>query len=233
MTATAAQRSAAQRDAAQRDAAQRSAAEQDAAGLIVDAHGAPRCFWQPSMPDYHDHEWGRPVGSDRRLYEKICLEGFQAGMAWITILRKREAFREAFDDFDFERVARYTDQDVDRLMANPGIVRNRAKIVSTINNARRAVDLALETGSLAGWLWRHEPAATERPKTVDLAYWNGNPTSAASVTLSKALKKRGWTFVGPTTMYAFMQAVGMVNDHMSGCVCHAAVQAARAQFQRP
>lgn len=202
-------------------------------GLIVDAQGASRCFWQPSMPDYHDHEWGRPVGDDRRLYEKICLEGFQAGMAWITILRKREAFREAFDDFDFERVARYTDQDVDRLMGNPAIVRNRAKIVSTINNARRALVLAEESGSLSDWLWRHEPPATDRPTVVDLDYWNRNPTSPASAALSRALKKRGWTFVGPTTMYAFMQAVGMVNDHMNGCACRAAIDAARAAFKRP
>ena len=202
-------------------------------GLILDAQGQPRCFWQPSMPDYHDHEWGRPVGDDRRLYEKICLEGFQAGMAWITILRKREAFREAFDDFDVERVARYTDADVERLMGNAGIVRNRAKILSAINNARRARELADETGSLAGWLWRHEPAAHDRPAAVDRGYWDNNPTSAASVELSRALKQRGWTFVGPTTIHAFMQAVGMVNEHMSGCVCHGEVEAARAGFRRP
>lgn len=209
------------------------AAAQDKAGLILDAEGVLRCFWQPSMPDYHDHEWGRPVADDRRLYEKICLEGFQAGMAWITILRKREAFREAFDDFDFERVARYGERDVDRLMGNAAIVRNRAKIVSTINNARRALALAEETGSLSAWLWRHEPPASDRPKTVDLDYWNNNPTSAASAALSRALKKRGWTFVGPTTMYAFMQAVGMINDHMHGCACRPAIEAARAAFQRP
>jgi len=201
--------------------------------LITDERGVARCFWQPSMPDYHDHEWGRPVADDRRLYEKICLEGFQAGMAWITILRKREAFREAFDDFDFERVARYTERDVERLMGNAGIVRNRSKIVSAINNARRAQALANESGSLSAWLWRHEPPAQDRPATVDLDYWNGNPTSPASAGLSRELKKRGWTFVGPTTMYAFMQAVGMVNDHMSGCVCRAAVEAARAGFERP
>ncbi len=202
-------------------------------GLITDGQGVTRCFWQPSMPDYHDHEWGRPVADDRRLYEKICLEGFQAGMAWITILRKREAFRAAFDDFDFERVARYTERDVERLMGDAGIVRNRSKIVSAINNAKRACALAEETGSLAAWLWRHEPSAQDRPTTVDLDYWNGNPTSAASTVLSQALKKRGWTFVGPTTMYAFMQAVGMVNDHMSGCVCRQAVETARARFKRP
>ncbi|MBO9330017.1 DNA-3-methyladenine glycosylase I [Achromobacter xylosoxidans] len=204
-----------------------------ASGLITDAAGVARCFWQPSMPDYHDREWGRPVADDRRLYEKICLEGFQAGMAWITILRKREAFREAFDDFDFERVARYTERDVERLMGNPGIVRNRSKIVSAINNARRARDLADETGTLAGWLWRHEPPPRERPATVDLDYWNNNPSSAASKALSRALKQRGWTFVGPTTLYAFMQAVGMVNDHLHGCACRGEVERARAGFRRP
>lgn len=202
-------------------------------GLITDEQGVARCFWQPSMPDYHDHEWGRPVADDRRLYEKICLEGFQAGMAWITILRKREAFRAAFDDFDFERVARYTERDVERLMGDAGIVRNHSKIVSAINNARRARALADETGSLSAWLWSHEPPAQDRPATVDLDYWNGNPTSPASAALSRDLKKRGWTFVGPTTMYAFMQAVGMVNDHMSGCVCRQTVEAARAGFKRP
>jgi len=203
------------------------------AGLIVDDHGVARCFWQPTMPDYHDHEWGRPVADDRRLYEKICLEGFQAGMAWITILRKREAFREAFDDFDFERVARYDERDVERLMGNAGIVRNRAKIVSAINNARRAIELANETGSLAGWLWAHEPPAHDLPASVDRGHWDNNPTSKASVALSRDLKRRGWTFVGPTTIHAFMQAVGMVNEHMSGCVCHPEIEAARAAFKRP
>lgn len=203
------------------------------AGLIVDADGVARCFWQPTMPDYHDHEWGRPVGDDRRLYEKICLEGFQAGMAWITILRKREAFREAFDDFDFERVARYDERDVERLMGNAGIVRNRAKIVSAINNARRAMELADETGSLSGWLWAHEPPGHVRPASVDRGYWDNNPTSQASIALSRDLKRRGWTFVGPTTIHAFMQAVGMVNEHMSGCVCHAEIETARAAFRRP
>jgi len=202
-------------------------------GLVTDGEGVARCFWQPSMPDYHDREWGRPVADDRRLYEKICLEGFQAGMAWITILRKREAFRAAFDDFDFERVARYTERDVERLMGDAGIVRNRSKILSAINNAKRARALAEETGSLAGWLWQHEPPPQDRPRAVDLDYWNNNPTSAASAALSRALKKRGWTFVGPTTMYAFMQAVGMVNDHMSGCACREEIEQARAGFKRP
>lgn len=202
-------------------------------GLILDDKGVARCFWQPTMPDYHDHEWGMPVADDRRLYEKICLEGFQAGMAWITILRKREAFRDAFDGFDFERVARYTDRDVDRLMANPGIVRNRSKILSAINNAQRALALAEETGSLAGWLWGHEPAPQARPAAVDRHYWDNNPTSTASIELSRALKRRGWTFVGPTTIHAFMQAVGMVNEHMSGCACRQIVDAARERFRRP
>lgn len=219
-------------DAASSDADSPDAGSPDS-GLIVDEHGVPRCFWQPSMPDYHDHEWGRPVADDRRLFEKICLEGFQAGMAWITILRKREAFREAFDDFDMERVARYTERDVERLMGNADIVRNRAKIVSAINNAQRARELADETGSLAGWLWSHEPPPQARPAAVDRHYWDNNPTSKASIELSRALKRRGWTFVGPTTMHAFMQAVGMVNEHMSGCVCHGQIEAARVRFRRP
>ena len=195
-----------------------------------------RCFWcsdDPQYPDYHDHEWGVPVADDVQLYEKICLEGFQAGMAWITILRKREQFRAAFDGFDFRRVAQYGDADIERLMRDVGIVRNRAKIVSTINNARRACELVDETGSLARWLWAFEPAADERPQVVDMAYWTGNPTSPASVRLSTALKKRGWTYVGPTTMYALMQAMGMVNDHLEGCVCRPRIEQLRRQFKRP
>lgn len=154
-------------------------------------------------------------------------------MAWITILRKREHFRRAFEGFDFRRVAQYTEQDIQRLMADPGIVRNRAKILSTLNNARRACELVDEYGSLAAWLWAFEPAADERPAVVDMAYWTGNPTSPASVRLSKALKKRGWTFVGPTTMYAFMQAMGMVNDHLEGCACRQPIEDLRRQFRRP
>lgn len=174
-----------------------------------------------------------PVADDIQLYEKICLEGFQAGMAWITILRKREQFRAAFEGFDFRRVAQYTEPDIARLMNDPGIVRNRAKIVSTINNARRACELVDETGSLARWLWAFEPTDEERPARVDMAYWTGNPTSPASVRLSKALKKRGWTFVGPTTMYALMQAMGMVNDHLEGCACRPRIEALRQQLKRP
>ena len=173
-----------------------------------------------------------PVADDIQLYEKICLEGFQAGMAWITILRKREQFRAAFDGFDFRRVAQYGAADIERLMQDVGIVRNRAKIVSTINNARRACELVDETGSLARWLWAFEPTADERPQVMDMAYWTGNPTSPASVRLSKALKKRGWTYVGPTTMYALMQAMGMVNDHLEGCVCRPRIEQLRRQFKR-
>ena len=208
----------------------------DPSGLTTDAAGCTHCAWRNAAPEYlhyHDQEWGVPVADDIQLYEKICLEGFQAGMAWITILRKRESFRLAFEGFDFRRVAQYGEAEIERLMNNPGIVRNRAKIVSTINNARRACELVDETGSLARWLWAFEPAEQERPAVVDMAYWTANPTSPASVRLSKALKKRGWTFVGPTTMYAFMQAMGMVNDHLEGCVCRQRIEALRNHFKRP
>lgn len=208
----------------------------DKPGLTTDETGLTHCTWRTAAaeyPRYHDHEWGVPVADDIQLYEKICLEGFQAGMAWITILRKREQFRAAFEGFDFRRVAQYGEADIERLMNDPGIVRNRAKIVSTINNARRACELVDETGSLARWLWAFEPGEEERPAVVDMAYWTGNPTSPASVRLSKALKKRGWTFVGPITMYALMQAMGMVNDHLEGCACRAQIEHLRRQFKRP
>ncbi len=205
-------------------------------GLTTDEAGRTCCAWRNAAPQYlhyHDNEWGVPVADDVLLYEKICLEGFQAGMAWITILRKREQFRLAFDGFDFRKVAQYGEADIERLMGDPGIVRNRAKIVSTINNARRACELVSESGSLARWVWSFEPGPQERPAVVDMAYWNANPTSPASVRLSKALKKRGWTFVGPTTMYALMQALGMVNDHLEGCICRERIEALRHQFERP
>ena len=208
----------------------------DTPGLTTDETGQTYCAWRtaaPEYPRYHDSEWGVPVADDIQLYEKICLEGFQAGMAWITILRKREQFRVAFEGFDFRRVAQYGEADIARLMQDPGIVRNRAKIVSTINNARRACELVDESGSLARWLWAFEPSEDERPTQVDMAYWTGNPTSPASVRLSKALKKRGWTYVGPTTMYALMQAMGMVNDHLEGCACREQIENLRGQFKRP
>jgi len=205
-------------------------------GIITGPDGVDRCFWHGNLPDYihyHDHEWGRPVADDRRLFEKICLEGFQSGLSWLTILRKRENFREAFAGFDFERVAEFTEADVERLLGNAGIVRHRGKIVSTINNARRARELVEEAGSLAAWFWKFEPAPEERPAIVDLAHLRANPTTAVSTRISKELKKRGWSFVGPTTVYAFMQAMGMVNDHIEGCACRAGVEAARAGFRRP
>ncbi|MDH4991975.1 DNA-3-methyladenine glycosylase I [Aquamicrobium lusatiense] len=205
-------------------------------GIITGPDGVDRCFWHGNLPDYihyHDYEWGRPVADDRRLYEKICLEGFQSGLSWLTILRKRENFREAFAGFDFERVAEFTETDVERLLGNAGIVRHRGKIVSTINNARRARELVDEAGSLAAWFWKFEPAPEERPAVMDLAHLRANPTTAVSTRISKELKKRGWSFVGPTTVYAFMQAMGMVNDHIEGCACRAGVEAARADFRRP
>ncbi|PKH14460.1 DNA-3-methyladenine glycosylase I [Pseudomonas fluorescens] len=208
----------------------------DQPGLTTDEAGRTHCAWRdaaPQYPHYHDHEWGVPVADDVLLYEKICLEGFQAGMAWITILRKREQFRRAFDGFDFRKVAQYDEADIERLMSDPGIVRNRAKILSTINNARRACEWVSESGSLARWIWSFEPGPQERPAVVDMAYWKANPTSPASVRLSRALKKRGWTFVGPTTMYALMQALGMVNDHLEGCICRGRIEALRHQFERP
>lgn len=205
-------------------------------GLIVGGDGQKRCFWPGSLPDYlhyHDHEWGRPVADDTRLFEKICLEGFQSGLSWLTILRKRDNFREAFEGFDFERVANFSDADVERLVGNAGIIRHRGKIVSTVNNARRARELANEAGSLAAFFWKFEPGPDERPATVDLAHLRANPTTAVSIRLSKDLKKRGWSFVGPTTVYAFMQAMGLVNDHLEGCVCRQEVEAERKGFRRP
>jgi DNA-3-methyladenine glycosylase I len=205
-------------------------------GLLIGEDGRARCWWQAGLADYqhyHDHEWGHPVVEDHRLFEKICLEGFQAGLSWLTILRKRQNFRRAFDEFDFQRVAAYSPRDVERLMADAGIVRHRQKILSTINNATRAMELRAEFGSLAGYFWRFEPDAGQRPSSIDVATLTANPTTAASKDLSKDLKKRGWTFVGPTTVYAFMQAMGMVNDHLDGCCIREAVEAERARLRRP
>ena len=204
--------------------------------VLTGSDGIARCAWVGDDDEYrryHDEEWGVPLHGDRALFEKMALEGFQAGLSWITILRKRPRFREVFAGFDPALVAAFGERDVARLMADAGIVRNRAKIISTLNNARRACELVQESGSLAKWLWSFEPAPEERPAVVDLAYWKANPTSPASVRLSKALKKRGWTYVGPTTMYALMQAMGMVNDHLEGCVCRPQIEALRRQFKRP
>jgi len=205
-------------------------------GLIADETGALRCFWHGGLADYqryHDEEWGRPVTDDTRLFEKICLEGFQSGLSWLTILRKRENFRAAFAGFDFEKVALFGEADIARCLADPGIVRHRGKIVSTINNARRALDLKAEFGSLAAYFWRFEPDASERPASMDYATLRANPTSPTSIRLSKELKKRGWTFVGPTTVYAFMQAMGLVNDHLEGCICREKIERLRNEFSRP
>ena len=182
--------------------------------------GNARCWWagdDARYIAYHDDEWGLPVADDARLFEKLCLEGFQSGLSWRTILYKRDAFRAAFADFDIERVARFTQRHVDRLLQNAGIVRHRGKIESTINNAKRARDLIGEAGSLAAYVWRYEPSAASRPRAVTRAALAAMATSPESIALSKDLKRRGWTFVGPTTVYAFMQAMGLVNDHLDGC----------------
>lgn len=203
------------------------------AGLMLADDGRVCCYWQPSMPHYHDAEWGMPVIDDRRLFEKVCLEGFHSGMSWQLIYNKRENFRRAFADFDFHQVAMFTDEDVARLMADTGIVRNRAKILSTINNAKRAIELIDEAGSLAAWFWQFEPAASSRPANVDLAFWQTAKTSPEAVALSKALKKRGWTWVGPVTIYSLMQALGLINDHIEGCQSRAECEQARQRLSRP
>jgi len=199
-------------------------------GLAPGPDGKLRCFWGVSTPDYvdyHDREWGFPVADDHRLFEKLCLEGFQAGLSWITILRKREAFRRAFANFDPAKVARFGARDVARLLADPGIVRHRGKIESTIHNASRALELIDEHGSLAAYVWSFVPAAGERPARVTHEAVRAMPKTPTSVALSGDLKRRGWTFVGPTTVYAFMQAMGMVNDHLEGCAIRRAVESAR------
>jgi len=204
-------------------------------GLSTD-DGVTRCWWGASADiyfDYHDHEWGRPVVDDQRLFEKICLEGFQSGLSWLTILRKRENFRAAFEGFDFDKVAEFGDADVERLLQDAGIVRHRKKIQSTINNAARARELRDECGSLAAYFWRWEPPESERPKRMDKETLYTMATTETSKKLSKDLKKRGWSFVGPTTAYAFMQAMGLVNDHLEGCWVREDCEALRASFTRP
>ncbi|MGN6102917.1 MAG: DNA-3-methyladenine glycosylase I [Devosia sp.] len=200
------------------------------------ADARPRCFWAGSDPlyiAYHDREWGRPVADDNRLFEKLCLEGFQSGLAWITVLRKRARFREVFFGFDIARVAQMGDGDIERLLLDPGIIRHRGKIASTINNARRALDLQREFGSLAAYLWRFEPQPNARPDTLTRETLKAMAETDASRALSKDLRKRGWSFVGPTTCYAFMQAMGLVNDHVEECFCRDEVEAERARFRRP
>ncbi len=191
--------------------------------------GHPRCRWcggAPEFLDYHDREWGFPVADDRRLFEKLCLESFQSGLSWRTILAKRENFRAAFDNFEAAKVARYGERDVARLLADAGIVRHRGKIEAAINNAQRLQELVAEEGSFAAWLWRHEPDPADLPP-------HAAPVSPVSQTLSKALKKRGWRFVGPTTVHAFLQAMGLINDHAPGCAIRPEAEAARRAFRPP
>jgi len=205
-------------------------------GIITGDDGRDRCAWHGNLDDYrryHDEEWGLPMANDIRLFEKICLEGFQSGLSWLTILRKREAFRAAFAGFDYDVVADFGEDDIARCLADAGIVRHRGKIVSTINNARRAQAMKAEFGSLARYFWSYEPPASERPAVITREVISANPTTAVSIRISKDLKKRGWTFVGPTTVYAFMQAMGLVNDHIEGCFCRDRVEGLRSAFVRP
>lgn len=192
--------------------------------------GKPRCGWCAATDDffpYHDNEWGYPVDDDIRLFEKICLEGFQSGLSWRTILAKRENFRKAFNGFDFNKVAKFTEKDVERLLRDEGIIRHRGKIEASINNAKRAREMIREKGSLAAYFWSFEPDPKEVPTPQSMS------TSPTSVVISKDLKKRGWKFVGPTTVFSFMQAMGMINDHAEGCVIRAKVDKARKSFKRP
>lgn len=197
---------------------------------VAGPDGKARCSWCAAAPeflDYHDKEWGFPVSDDRRLFEKICLESFQSGLSWRTILAKRENFRTAFQQFDFNRIARFNQRDIERLLKNEGIVRHRGKITAVVNNAQRAQELVEREGSLAAYFWCYEPDEKQlgEPQTAS--------TSAESIALSKDLKKLGWKFVGPTTVYAFMQAMGMINDHATDCVVRSKVKARRNSFNRP
>jgi len=195
--------------------------------ISVGDDGATRCSWGNGTPDYvvyHDDEWGRPVDDDNRLFEKLSLEGFQSGLSWITILRKRPAFRDAFAGFDIQQVALFGEDDVSRMLDDAGIVRHQGKIRSTINNAQRSLEVIDEFGSLGALVWSFEPEL--RPPTLDA-------TTPGSVAFAKDLKRRGFSFIGPTTAYAFMQAMGLVNDHWPGCVVRDAVEGERGGFVRP
>jgi DNA-3-methyladenine glycosylase I len=197
--------------------------------LVEDGDGIVRCWWAGTDPlyvGYHDTEWGFPVSDDVQLFEKLCLEGFQAGLSWLTILRKRDNFRSAFAGFDFGELAGFGDAEVARLLADAGIVRHRGKIEATINNARRALELVDEFGSIASFVWQFSPERTEPPAELP-------SITPESTEMSKDLKRRGWRFVGPTTVYAFMQAMGLVNDHLIGCIIWPEVQRARRKMQRP
>ena len=195
-----------------------------------------RCAWGSApglMSHYHDTEWGFPTADNSRLFEKLCLEGFQSGLSWSTILNKRDDFRRCFKNFDINKVSKFTEADVERLMGDASIVRHRGKIESTINNAQRCRELIKECGSLGAYIWQFEPQASTRPKRPTAADVSTFITSPESIALSKDLKKRGWSFVGPTTMYAFMQSMGLVNDHHVGCYVWKQVEDARRTFERP
>jgi DNA-3-methyladenine glycosylase I len=203
-------------------------------GLVRGQDGHARCWWGDSAPEYrpyHDHEWGFPVADDVRLFEKLSLEGFQSGLSWLTILRKREGFRRAFAGFDFERIARFEERDVTRLLADASIVRNRGKIEAVINNARRAVELVDREGSIARYVWRFEPESRARP--LDREELEALSQTDEPKALARDLKRRGWRFVGPTTVYSFMQAMGLVNDHIQGCDAGAQALRARERFKSP
>ncbi len=203
-------------------------------GLLTGEDGVTRCWWACSAAEYrgyHDAEWGIPVSDDVRLFEKLSLEGFQAGLSWLTILRKRDAFRAAFAGFDFTSIASFGERDVERLLADARIVRHRGKIEAVVNNAQRALELVETEGSLAHYIWRFEPKP--RSGKLDRARLSQLAVTPESTALAKDLKRRGWRFVGPTTVYAFMQAMGLVNDHLEGCHARTSVDAARRGFERP
>ena len=207
-----------------------------AEGLRLGDDGKARCWWYNGYEDYqnyHDTEWGFPVTDDIRLFEKICLEGFQSGLSWLTVLRKRENFRKAFHGFDFHRIAEMTEADVEVLLQDAGIIRHRKKIESTINNAQRAIELVNKKGSLAKYFWSFEPPSSERPEKMDYASLRHLSKTPSSIALSKDLKKRGWSFVGPTTAYAFMQAMGLVNDPLEGCYVREIALRARQELILP
>ena len=205
-------------------------------GITLEPDGIARCWWGAAddlYRPYHDREWGRPVADDRRLFEKLSLEGFMSGLSWLTILRKRENFRAAFAGFEISTVADFGTDDVERLLADAGIVRHRGKIEAVINNARRCLDLADEFGSFAAYAWSFEPDVAARPPVLDYDALMAMSTSPESVAMSKDLRRRGWSFVGPTTVYSFMQSMGIVNDHLVGCFARSEVEAERAAFPRP
>ena len=205
-------------------------------GLIAEPDEKHRCWWHGKEEDYihyHDTEWGYPIDDDRHLFEKICLEGFQAGLSWLTILRKRENFRDAFDNFDYQKISKYNEKKIEKLLQDTSIIRHRGKIEATINNANRAIEMIEEYGSLSAYFWQYEPDPKTRPKKYDYKSLTAFTVTDESIAMSKDLKKRGWKFVGPTTCYAFMQSMGIVNDHLEGCITRDPCLKARKKFKKP